>query len=328
MCPICSSASRPVPEACTSASRATGYGTSATRRSPASRAGPSKRSSARERRCASSPGRRPPPTRRRRARSSRSRRGPSTTERSPVVRWNPGRAAIRGADVGRGRCPTRRARVRGGPRPVPRTSAVTRARRRRARRPARSARPNRKSRERRSPGGPRSRRSPQGIRTRSRSDASSLSLSGRAVARVLGCHRGEVQLVIRDEAWAILCEHTKSESLRKHGLAVEAAMRRFAQKYGENEEMWAIAGLLHDFDYERDPEGHPQNGKPLLEQAGVPGTIVHAIQSHGDHTGIPRVTALEKTLYAVDELCGFVTAVALVKPSRAVRDVDAASVRK
>jgi len=118
--------------------------------------------------------------------------------------------------------------------------------------------------------------------------------------------------VIRDEAWAILCEHTKSESLRKHGLAVEAAMRRFAQKYGENEEMWAIAGLLHDFDYERDPEGHPQNGKPLLEQAGVPGTIVHAIQSHGDHTGIPRVTALEKTLYAVDE----------------VRDVDAASVRK
>src|SRR5438132_4350081 len=133
----------------------------------------------------------------------------------------------------------------------------------------------------------------------------------------------------RDEAWDLLCEHTKSESLRKHGLAVEAAMRRFArQNGGEDEETWAIAGLLHDFDYERDPEGHPQNGKPILEQAGVPGPIVHAIQSHGDHTSVPRVTPMEKTLYAVDELCGFVTAVALVKPSKAVRDVDATSVRK
>ena len=132
----------------------------------------------------------------------------------------------------------------------------------------------------------------------------------------------------RDEAWELLCEHTKSESLRKHGLAVEAAMRHFAARSGENEETWAITGLLHDFDYERDPAGHPQNGKPILEQAGVPGPIVHAIQSHGDHTGVPRVTAMEKTLYAVDELCGFVTAVALVKPSKAVRDVDASSVRR
>jgi predicted hydrolase (HD superfamily) len=132
----------------------------------------------------------------------------------------------------------------------------------------------------------------------------------------------------RDEAWAVLCEHTKSESLRKHGLAVEAAMRYFARQNGENEQTWAITGLLHDFDYERDPEGHPQNGKPILEQAGVPGPIVHAIQSHGDHTGIPRVTAMEKTLYAVDELCGFITAVALVKPSKAVRDVDASAVRR
>ena len=132
----------------------------------------------------------------------------------------------------------------------------------------------------------------------------------------------------RDDAWEILCEHTKSDSLRKHGLAVEAAMRHFARRLGENEETWAITGLLHDFDYERDPGGHPQNGKPILEQAGVPGTIVHAIQSHGDHTGIPRVTPLEKTLYAVDELCGFVTAVALVRPSKAVRDVDAGAVRK
>jgi putative nucleotidyltransferase with HDIG domain len=134
--------------------------------------------------------------------------------------------------------------------------------------------------------------------------------------------------MIRDEAWDLLCEHTKGDSLRKHGLAVEAAMRHFARKLGENEETWAITGLLHDFDYERDPDGHPQNGKPILEQAGVPGNIVHAIQSHGDHTGIPRVTPMEKTLYAVDELCGFVTAVALVRPSKAVRDVDAGSVRK
>jgi putative nucleotidyltransferase with HDIG domain len=134
--------------------------------------------------------------------------------------------------------------------------------------------------------------------------------------------------VTRDEAWDLLCEHTKSDSLRKHGLAVEAAMRHFAARFGEDEEVWGVTGLLHDFDYERDPEGHPQNGKPILEQAGVPGPIVHAIQSHGDHTGIPRVTAMEKTLYAVDELTGFVTAVALVRPSKAVRDVDATAVRK
>jgi putative nucleotidyltransferase with HDIG domain len=132
----------------------------------------------------------------------------------------------------------------------------------------------------------------------------------------------------RDEAWELLCEHTKGDSLRKHGLAVEAAMRYFAAKFGEDEEVWGVTGLLHDFDYERDPQGHPQNGKPILEQAGVPGPIVHAIQSHGDHTGIPRVTAMEKSLYAVDELTGFVTAVALVRPSKAVRDVDAPAVRR
>ncbi len=132
----------------------------------------------------------------------------------------------------------------------------------------------------------------------------------------------------RDEAWDLLCEHTKGDSLRKHGLAVEAAMRHFAARFSEDEEVWGVTGLLHDFDYERDPEGHPQNGKPILEQAGVPGNIVRAIQSHGDHTGVPRVTPMEKTLYAVDELTGFVIAVALVRPSKAVRDVDATAVRK
>lgn len=132
----------------------------------------------------------------------------------------------------------------------------------------------------------------------------------------------------RDEAWALLCEHTKGESLRKHALAVEATMRHFARKHAEEEDTWAVTGLLHDFDYERDPAGHPQRGRPILEQAGVPGPIVHAIQTHGDHTGLPRVTLMEKTLYAVDELCGFVAAVALVRPSKRVADVDPAAVRK
>jgi predicted hydrolase (HD superfamily) len=132
----------------------------------------------------------------------------------------------------------------------------------------------------------------------------------------------------RDAAFALLCEHTTGDSLRKHGLAVEAAMRRFAPRFDGDEEEWAVAGLLHDFDYERDPDGHPQNGRPILEQAGVPGKIVHAIQSHGDHTGIPRVTPMEKTLYAVDELCGFVTAVALVRPTKRVAEVEPSSVRK
>lgn len=137
-----------------------------------------------------------------------------------------------------------------------------------------------------------------------------------------------MRAMTRDEAWAILIEHTTSDRLRKHALAVEAAMRHFARKHGEDEEAWAITGVLHDFDYERDPEGHPQRGRPILEQAGVPGHIVHAIQTHGDHLGLPRVTLMEKTLYAVDELCGFVAAVALVRPSKRVADVDAAAVRK
>ncbi|HUG56198.1 MAG TPA: HDIG domain-containing protein [Candidatus Limnocylindrales bacterium] len=132
----------------------------------------------------------------------------------------------------------------------------------------------------------------------------------------------------RDEAYALLCEHTQGESLRKHGLAVEATMRHFARRFRGDEETWAVTGLLHDFDYERDPAGHPQNGRPILEQAGVPGEIVHAIQTHGDHTGLPRVTLMEKTLYAVDELCGFVIAVALVRPSKRIDEVEPVAVRK
>jgi len=134
----------------------------------------------------------------------------------------------------------------------------------------------------------------------------------------------------RDEALALLCRHTQGDSLRKHGLAVEAAMRHFARRSGaqDREETWAITGLLHDFDYEQDPAGHPQNGRPILEAAGLSEEIVRAIQSHGDHTGVARLTPMEKTLYAVDEVSGFVTAVALVRPSRRVADVDAAAVRK
>ncbi|MDO8506042.1 MAG: HAD family hydrolase [Candidatus Limnocylindria bacterium] len=135
----------------------------------------------------------------------------------------------------------------------------------------------------------------------------------------------------REDAWSLLCQHTKGDSLRKHGLAVEAVMRHRARAAGLDAatvEDWAITGILHDFDYEADPAGHPQNGRPILEAAGLPAHIVRAIQSHGDHTGVSRDSALEKTLYAVDELSGFVTAVALVRPSRAVRDVDAGAVRR
>jgi len=134
--------------------------------------------------------------------------------------------------------------------------------------------------------------------------------------------------VDRAAAWDLLCQWTQGDSLRKHALAVEAAMRAYARRFGEDEERWGITGLLHDFDYERDPAGHPQNGRPILEQAGVPGQIVHAIQTHGDHLGLPRVSELEKALYAVDELTGFVIAVALVRPSKRVADVDPQSVRK
>lgn len=135
----------------------------------------------------------------------------------------------------------------------------------------------------------------------------------------------------RERAWEILCAQTKGDGLRKHGLAVEAVMRHLAERAGLDPltvEEWAVTGMLHDFDYEADPAGHPQNGRPILEAAGVPPRIVRAIESHADHTGVPRESAMEKTLYAVDELSGFVTAVSLVRPSKAVRDVDAAAVRR
>ena len=132
----------------------------------------------------------------------------------------------------------------------------------------------------------------------------------------------------RDAAWELLCEYTKGEGLRKHGLAVEAVMRHFARKHGEDEETWGIVGLLHDFDYEAQPGTHPAAGAPILRERGYPEEIVRAILGHSNETGVPRDTLLAKTLYAVDELTGFVTAVALVRPSKSVMDVEPRSVRK
>jgi putative nucleotidyltransferase with HDIG domain len=130
-------------------------------------------------------------------------------------------------------------------------------------------------------------------------------------------------------------EYTASDSLRKHMLAVEAAMRAYAQKLGEDIERWGIAGLLHDFDYERYPNAahspsdeHPSEGVRVLRSRGYPDDVVRAILGHATYTGVPRESLMAKALFAVDELTGLITATALVKPSRSVRDVDARSVRK
>lgn len=132
----------------------------------------------------------------------------------------------------------------------------------------------------------------------------------------------------RQAAWETLCEYTQSENLRKHGLAVEAVMRHFARKYGEDEERWALVGLLHDFDYERFPDNHPQAGQAILRERGLPEDLLYAILTHGDHMGLPRKSLLDKTLFAVDELTGFITAVALVKPHKSLFEVDVPSVKK
>ncbi|KAB2879215.1 HD domain-containing protein [bacterium] len=137
----------------------------------------------------------------------------------------------------------------------------------------------------------------------------------------------------RDDAWQLLCEYTKGESLRKHALAVETAVRAYAKKFGEDEEKWGITALLHDFDYERfpdpvDPDGHPYKGNSILKEKGYADDIRRAIMSHADYTGVTRDSLLEKTLFACDELCGFITAVSYVRPSRSVKEVEVKSVRK
>ena len=132
----------------------------------------------------------------------------------------------------------------------------------------------------------------------------------------------------RPDAWSLLTEHTRGENLRKHALAVEAAMRAYAVKLGGDPELWALAGLLHDFDYEAHPapEEHPVVGSAILRERGYPDELIQAILAHAPHTGVPRVTPLDKALFAVDELCGFLVACALVQPGKRLAEVRVPSV--
>jgi predicted hydrolase (HD superfamily) len=134
----------------------------------------------------------------------------------------------------------------------------------------------------------------------------------------------------RENAWSLLTEYTKSDSLLKHALAVEAAVRGYARLYGEDEPHWGIVALLHDFDYERWPslDDHPFRGSEILRAKGYPEWVIRAILSHADYSGIPRDSHLEKTLFACDELCGFITAASLVRPSKSILDLEASSVIK
>jgi putative nucleotidyltransferase with HDIG domain len=139
----------------------------------------------------------------------------------------------------------------------------------------------------------------------------------------------------RDDAWNLLCEYTQSESLRKHALAVEACVRAYARKIGADENLWGLAALLHDFDYERWPNAehhptkeHPHAGSQILRERGYPEEMITAILGHADYSGVPRTTPLDHTLFACDELAGFLTACALIRPSKSILDVEPASVRK
>jgi len=134
----------------------------------------------------------------------------------------------------------------------------------------------------------------------------------------------------RESAWGLLTEFTQSESLRKHALAVEACMRAYARKLGDDEALWGVVGLLHDFDYEKYPslDDHPYRGNEILKERGYSEEIRNAIMSHAEYTGVPRQSPMEKALFACDELAGFITAVALVKPSKSLAEVDAKSVRR
>ena len=139
----------------------------------------------------------------------------------------------------------------------------------------------------------------------------------------------------RDEALALMHEHTQSPSLRQHMLAVEAAMRAYAARFGEDPEPWGLVGLLHDFDYEKFPnpdhsatEGHPAWGVDLLRSTGVAEPLLRAVLGHATYSGVPRDTPMAKTLFAVDELCGFLVACALVRPSKSFADLEVSSVKK
>jgi putative nucleotidyltransferase with HDIG domain len=134
----------------------------------------------------------------------------------------------------------------------------------------------------------------------------------------------------REQTMEFLRRHVKTDMLMKHLLSVEAAMRGYARKFGEDEDRWGVAGLLHDFDWEicPTPESHPEFGAQILREHGYPEDIIRAVLTHGDHTGIPRQTLMEHALYAVDELSGFIRAVALVRPSKSLDDVTPSSVRR
>jgi len=137
-------------------------------------------------------------------------------------------------------------------------------------------------------------------------------------------------MLSRNDAWALMSEYTQSESLRKHMLAVEAAVRGYARLWGEDENDWGVVALLHDFDYERwpDQENHPFRGVDILKQKGYPEWVTRAILSHAEYSGVPRESRLEHALFACDEMTGFVTAAALVRPSKSVMDLEASSVVK
>lgn len=134
----------------------------------------------------------------------------------------------------------------------------------------------------------------------------------------------------RQQAWEILCEFTQSENLRKHALAVEACLVAYARKFAEDEEKWSVTALLHDFDWEIHPQApdHPMKGEPILAARGVSEEIRRAILSHATYSGVPRQSLLEKALFACDELAGFLTAVAYVKPGRSIHEVEVQSVKK
>ena len=134
----------------------------------------------------------------------------------------------------------------------------------------------------------------------------------------------------RDDAFTLLTEHTENINLIKHMLAVEAAMRAYARKFGEDENLWGITGLLHDFDYEKHPtpEEHPMFGVAILEEKGYPEAMIHAIKAHAPYLGVPRESLLDKALFAVDELTGFIVAVTLMQPTKKLADLKVSSVRK
>jgi putative nucleotidyltransferase with HDIG domain len=134
----------------------------------------------------------------------------------------------------------------------------------------------------------------------------------------------------RQQAWDLLCEYTKSDGLRRHALAVEACVAAYARSFGEDEQLWSVTALLHDFDWEIHPNlpDHPMKGEPILAARGVDPVIRRAILSHADFSGVSRESKLEKTLFACDELAGFLTAISYVKPNRSIFEVDVKSVRK